>query len=213
MIRVNLMPRTLALAQARHRRVRRWSVSVALAVIALAVTLGRDWFHEARADELGVQAERLIADLAATRAELRAVTAEADQVLTQIHRADALRSKRAWSNILGMLGSCLPPTCWLTSISTDPPRPTGTPLNVAAPQGTASAGTAPGVAPDRKPVITIESPRKLRVAGYATDAAEPYAFVTSLKERAVFQEVTLVRSQREPVLDASYHRFEVLCEW
>ena len=62
-------------------------------------------------------------------------------------------------------------------------------------------------------MVTIEAPRKLRIAGYAPVAAHPYDIVSSLKETDVFASVALERSEREPVLDGSYFRFELVCEW
>jgi hypothetical protein len=61
--------------------------------------------------------------------------------------------------------------------------------------------------------VTIDAPRKMRLAGYATDAAEPHRFVANLKDTAIFSHIALERSQREPKLDGYYFFFELVCEW
>ena len=66
---------------------------------------------------------------------------------------------------------------------------------------------------DSKRAITIDAPRRLKIAGYAPDSARPYLFVENLKRTDAFEAVRLDSSQREPVLDGSYYHFELVCEW
>lgn len=205
MVRVNLIPESTRLAQAQRRHVRCWSVSIALAVGAVMVCLGIEWLHQVEAAKLHAQNEELQLKVTAARAELRSVTAEADRMLLQIERAKALKSKRAWSGMLAMITSCISPGCWLTSIATDPAKP--------------PAGSIRSRAPEKKDAdeaqraVIIDAPRKLRITGYAPEAAQPHEVVTNLKNTEVFKRVVLERSQREPILDGSYFRFEVVCEW
>ena len=59
----------------------------------------------------------------------------------------------------------------------------------------------------------IDAPRKLEIVGYAPEAAQPHNFVSALKEKQVFSSVVLRGSQREPMLERSYYRFELVCHW
>jgi Tfp pilus assembly protein PilN len=208
MVGVNLIPEPIQFAQARRRHVWRWGAAVAAAAVALAVPLGMDWYQRARADDLRAEHVELEGQLATIRAELRTLTTQFQQASIQLERANALRAKRAWSEMLAMIGRCMPAGCWLTSIATDPaipaktgdgpPRQTPRKADSAAPQS---------------PTVVIEAPRMLRLAGYAADAAEPYEFVARLKETGVFSNVVAGQSRSEPALNGTYFRFDLTCEW
>ena len=206
MIGVNLIPQAVQTAQARRRHVGRWTTALATVSLALAVPLAIDWYDRARADDLRAEHSELEQRLGTQRGELRALTGQLQEVGTRLERANALRAKRAWSSLLAMIGRRMPEGCWLTSIATDPPVP--------------SEGAARGPAPHKNDpasqqatTLAIESPRMLRLAGYAADVAEPHEFVAKLKETGVFSRVVLERSRSEPVLDGTYFRFDLVCEW
>ncbi len=210
MIAINLIPPNLLMAQTRRRHLRRWSAALTLAFLLLVAAAGREWAQQALADELTTENTRVQSDLTLARNALKSVAAQTDQVDLQVQRAEALRAKRAWSRLIALIGHSLPPACWLTSLTTEPARP-GTGRRDLRPPPSAVAA-APGQKPP-KTEFTIEAPRKLRIAGFAADPAEPHTFVTRLKETGAFRQVLLERSQREPVLDGIYYRFEIACEW
>jgi len=205
MVRVNLIPESVRLARTQRRHVRCWSVSIALVVGAVAVCLGIEWLHQVEAAKLHARNDELQSEVKAAHAELKSLTAEADRVLLQIERAKALKSKRAWSGMLAMITSCVSPGSWLTSIATDPAKPPA--------GGIRSKATQKKDADETQRAVIIDAPRKLRITGYAPEAAQPHEVVTNLKNTKVFKRVVLERSQREPILDGSYFRFEVVCEW
>jgi Tfp pilus assembly protein PilN len=205
MVGVNLIPVSVRLSQVRRRHVRRWAVSVAVGVALVGVSLGMDWLRRAEAAGLCADNERLQSELEAIRADLKSVSAQAAETLLRIERAKALRSKRAWSGMIAMIASCMPPQSWLTSIATDPATP---------PAGTGrSQDRGKTEAEKGQQAVTIDAPRRLRISGYAPDAADPHEFVTKLKATELFTVVALEQSQREPVSDGWYIRFELVCEW
>jgi len=131
--------------------------------------------------------------------------------LAQIQRADALRAKRAWSDLLAVVTSALPATGWLTVISTEPAQPSAVQISHASTQpGPASSGSAN---PAPKGPLMIEAPRELRISGYAATPGEPSSFVAGLKSASVFSVVELLQCRQEPVHDGSYYRFDVICKW
>jgi hypothetical protein len=71
----------------------------------LAVPLAMDWYEGVRAAELAVENERLQQRLTATRLELREQTTNANKLLQRLNRAKALRAKRAWSGMIGVVGA------------------------------------------------------------------------------------------------------------
>lgn len=205
---MNLIPKQLQLSRARSRRIKAWALPIAAAAMVLVVPVVIDKYRSVEAGRLRAENIQLQRQITGQRAELTDVTAQAHQALVQLQRAEALRSKRAWSAVLALVARRIPPGCWLTSIASDPAAP----------------GQAGARSPTRRSRIlereqesvssvTIDAPRKLRITGYATDAAEPHQFVTRLKQTAVFAYVGLEASHREPVLGGSYFRFELTCEW
>jgi Tfp pilus assembly protein PilN len=210
MVTVNLIPESVQAAQARSRHFKRWAACLAVTAVVAVVPVGAHWMQHVRVDELRAQSDKLQTDLAAARVELKTVTAAANDSFLRIERAKALRTKRAWSDMLALIGSCLPKDCWLTSIATDPDVPPAAPVARKTPPPSATPGTP---APEKPAVVIIDAPRKLRMTGEATDATQPLFFVTRLKESQVFREVTLERSLREKTEDESNFRFELICEW
>ncbi len=211
MISVNLIPDTLLLIQTRRRHMKGWALSALAAGCVLAVSFGIDWTRRLEAAELHEQSHRLQTQLTRTRTELRSLTNRANQALSQLERARALRAKRRWSSLLTMIARRMPEGCWLTSIATDPATPKPVPVRPA------SRRPAPDVRRSETAVsastVIIQVPRKLKITGYATTPAEPHAFVTALKDSGAFTNVALERLLREPMLDGFYFRFDLVCEW
>ncbi|MFQ5591847.1 MAG: PilN domain-containing protein [Phycisphaerae bacterium] len=206
MVAINLIPASVQLSLARQCHVRRWVIVFGASAALVLIAIGYNWSRLARAAEMREQSALLAAELGALRAEIDAVTAESNQVLLRIQRAKALRSKRAWSGVLALIGSCMPERCWLTSVATDPQRP-----SAQSARGTTMRGGLRD--DDSQSAITIDAPRALRIAGYAPKPAEPHVFVANLKRTGAFTDVIMARSQREPVFDGSYYRFELRCAW
>jgi len=228
MVTVNLIPERVQAAQARRRHLKRWAFCIAVAAAVAAVPVGAHWMQHVRIEELHAQSDKLQVDLAAARTELKSATAAANDAFLRIERAKALRTKRAWSDMLALIGTCLPKDCRLLSIATDPDVPSAAPLARKAPPSSAIPGKDPPASPLDKggsggfepAVVTIDAPRKLRMTGEATDATQPLFFVTRLKESQVFREVTLERSinTREKTnpgggAEEPSFRFELICEW
>ena len=100
----------------------------------------------------------------------------------------------------------MPENCWLTSISTDPEKP----LSIHKGRKKIASKKNPKKAAE---VVVIDAPRRLKIVGYAESASDPNEFVDRLNHTRVFHLVELERSQREPILDGSYYRFKLYCEW
>lgn len=205
MISVNLIPQHVQVSQARRRRIQRWSGACLVAVGLLVIPLGLDWSTRAKAESLKLRYELAVEAYQTLRTELRESAGVVERARTQIERAEALGSKRAWSSMLMLITEALPDRAWLTTIETDPPAPQG---------GTRSSRTTNATAsPDEPSVVTIDAPRALRLIGYAPDAPDPMELVSNLKNSGVFERVDLKHSKREAGVDGSYFRFELICEW
>ena len=206
MVGIDLIPQSARFARARRRHIKAWALALAAAAALLVVPAIIAWSQQSDIARLRRRNDELQSGLAVARGKLRTVTATAKATLTRLERAKALRSKRAWSSILAEIDKRMTPGSWLTSIATDPKSPSTRAGN------SRSRGTR-GKDQESKTSVAIEAPRKLRIAGYTTLAGEPHQLVRNLKSSGIFTAVTLVDSRREPALDASYYRFEVVCEW
>jgi Tfp pilus assembly protein PilN len=204
---VNLIPASIRAAQAARRHLKGWGLVVAAALAANALPLVADVVNAARAAELRRERDALSRDVVEVRREADAVTAEAVDSLARLERAKALRSKRAWSAMFTLIGSCMPDGAWLTSVATDPPVPGG-----AAParRGPGQLPTAEGQDSD---TVTIDAPRKLKITGCVRDHALLYTFMGNLKSAQVFTAVEPIRSGEQRVGEVIAVGFELTCEW
>lgn len=220
MTSVNLIPEGVLVARTQRRHAKCWTMLILAAAGLSATPLMLDWSRRTHAAELREESDRLQQELGSTRSQLRTTSAEATRVFLEVERANALRSKRAWSAMFALIASCLPADCWLGSIATDPEAPAGgaSPRPVVASPGTNAGAPKEG---GKREIVTIEAPRRLRMIGYAENDTQPLAFVTNLKESRVFQSVLLERAVRAPDVAAdpsgpsggTVYQFEVVCAW
>lgn len=206
MLAVELRPAEWTYRAMRARRWRRWGMVIAVAVVPLALVLAVDWLQRSDLRERINEKARLEAQLVAARQRFKSASAEAEELLAQIQRADALRSKRSWSDLLALIGAAVPQRGWLTLLTTEPAQPAGEVVKTVATPTTAAAGAA-------RPALVIEAPRELRISGYAGSPAEPSAMVSGLRSTRVFARVELLQCRQEPVHDGSYYRFDIVCKW
>jgi len=202
-MRFNLVPESIRLRQRRRARIRMWGMVLTAATAALAIPVGWDWSRQAKAERLLEQSVKLNRTRSLMRVEWDSIKTEVQATQAQIERADALRSKRAWSAMLALIAREVPPNVWLTSVATDPAQP---PKHAVRP---ASTATAEQIAAS----ITIDGPGTINIQGFAPHAEDPIILVSNLKSSGAFHTVVLRRSSLEPVNDGFYFRFDVVCEW
>ncbi len=207
MTTVNFIPLARRIARTRRRHMKAWAVAATVAAAILAVPTVRQGMQRAEAAHLRTHYDQELAQLQALKIEVRAASDQATNARIRLERAANLRAKRNWSGMVALIAKCLPEGCWLTSLRTDP----------AAPGAAAASRRRTPLGNDKESdaskTVTIDAPRKLRIAGYAAAAAEPHAFVAELKNAGVFARVELEHVMREAVLDGSYFRFQLVCEW
>jgi hypothetical protein len=204
-VHVNLLPKDVQQSLAHRRRVRRWTVALALAAVGVCIPLGAETLQYTRIHRLRQVQADLQAQVRDLRKELERLTVESERVTLLSKHAESLRSKRNWSGLLHVMGTCLPESCWLASAATEPHVPPA-----ASPR---APTTAPGAAKAEPAPAAMEAPRKLRLTGYAADPALPHVFVKNLKDTRLFTTVLLARAAQEPTLKGSYLKFDLECEW
>ena len=176
------------------------------ALLLLCIPVIFDQYLRVEASRLSAQNEKLAGVLVELRQKLATLTIDAEGSLIQLQRAQALRSKRAWSAMFATIAQNMPDGCWLISIATDPSSPSGG-------GGRRSRATTTVKKKSEESITKIEAPQRLKIVGYASNASEPHQFVTRLKLAGVFRDVSLETSRREQVQNAWYFRFDLVCEW
>jgi len=202
---INLIPEKVRNRHKRKMRIRNWAIVFLAATVVLAIPIGWDWSREAKANRLRHRQREQAATRTTMQADWERIKNEVSRTQAQIERADALRSKRAWSSMLALITQAVPEDAWLVTVATDPAMP---------PIHTAKAAAASGAATQAEAAsITIDAPSKINIVGYAAHAQDPITLVSSLKASGAFEDVTLTRSFLESMDDGSYFRFDIICEW
>lgn len=205
----NLMPPDLLREQAMRKHRNAWLVAISCSAILVSIPLVIEWSDAAKLKELGLERTEMRREQALVRAQLEAATAEANQLFAELERAKALRSKRAWSALVALIGTSLPEGAWLQSIATDPAAPAGgSARRVSVATKSVKAGPL-----GEKNTVAIDAPRRIRIKGYSLDHDRIYEFMSRMTNTAVFSKVELVSSGVEPAGGERAVGYELLCEW
>lgn len=207
MIGINLIPESVVLAKRRRRRLRLWSIVLLATMAVAALPVGVEITRQHQVLTLKGERRQVEVDIKSTRETLNRAGSEIRTLEAQMARSDALRTKRPWSRLLGMLSRNMPDEMWLLSVATDPAVPARGDRDLTPKK---SSKNARGHEPT---VVTLEAPRALALEGYAQEYRNLYEFMSRLKQANVFREVTLTRATDEPVFDANAVRFKILCRW
>ncbi len=202
---INLIPESEQRRRLQRARLRLWMIVLTSAAAILVIPIGLDWSRRANAMQLRAKIETLDTIRRQVQSECHVAEREVKETQAQIERADALRSKRAWSAMVTLIAANVPADVWLTAIATDPPRP--------APSVVSRRVRTQTPPPEEEENLTIEAPTKIIIEGYAPRAAEPFTFIRNLQDTQVFDTVSLLRSSLEPLEDGPYFRFSLVCEW
>lgn len=213
MTSINLIPPALMFARARGRSLRIWGASAAVAMVLVGIPCALDQVRAAQAESLREELGVLSVEEASFRRRLAATDREAKHLASQTERAKALRSKRAWSKMLALLGACLPEEAWYTSIATDPVSPLGGRSTQRVASATATPGQRAGRGAPEPKTITIDAPRRLVLKGFALEYKQVYELIGHLKATGVFTEIELLQSGVETNRDVPAVRFELACDW
>ena len=213
MTSVNLIPSALLFGRARGRRLRIWGGSAAVALVLVGIPCVLNQVRAAQAESLREELAVLSVEETSFRRQLREIDREAKHLASQTERARALRSKRAWSKLLTLLGACLPEEAWYTSIATDPVSPlAGRSTRRVAPV-TSVPGQPTAAGARETKTITIDAPRRLVLKGFALEYKHVYELIGHLKATEVFTEIELLQSGVETNRDVPAVRFELACDW
>jgi Tfp pilus assembly protein PilN len=203
LIGVNVLPESYVYARKRAARVQGWLITLVVVAVAFSFPIGFDVFKTARAASLEEEVKPLHSRLAATKSRLADCLAAVTDLRHRLSRADALRSKRPWKNLLATLTAKMPEEVWLTSLESLEGR-------------AKDAGRRPSAQPaadGKQDAVELAGPTGLRLTGYALGHEYLYAFMGTLNDGVLFNRVELVKAGREPLADGTAVRFVLECSW
>jgi Tfp pilus assembly protein PilN len=217
-IGVNLLPDNVRAARKRRRQMRGWLCVAVLAATLASAPLGWNVLRRARAASLERQLSPLHADVDRVRNRLKNLAGEQVKLSAEIDRADALRRKRRWADLLTALSAEMPRQIWLTKLESINSQPGGAaPAPPSSHGHAAPAAPAPGksAAPGDKPAPTVRLPGPvgLRLTGYALDHEWLYAFIGALKRMNVFDSIELTQADKQDLGLGEAVSFVVVCTW
>ena len=204
MIRLNLLPqsRRAMLDRRRHRRFWTMAVACSLALGGLPglVVLAREAQVRDMVEEFATLSERLDAN----NQQLKALDEGNHKLEEEIAAARALKAKRSWSALFGLVIENMPETIWLDMIQTEPPPPLTNPDEVLAikPPAGATAGR-----------VTIDSPRRLVLMGFSSDYPAHLAYEQRLRESGFFSNVKSGNVKQVGDDTQRVYRCSIICEW
>ena len=200
---VNLLSQKLRLARQRSRRIRAWVIIVTVTSLLAAVPVSISAVQSARASSIESEIAPVLDHLGKSRRTLKLHEKRSILLSTQIARADSLRAKRSWSDLLELIARDLPDEVWLTNVKS---RETEY-------QGESKRSGRPATAESGPEVIHIEGPGGLEIRGFATSHEWIYEWIGRLKSTSVFDDVELVEAASEPIQQGEAVRFVLECDW
>ena len=191
---VNLIPASRLNARRRRRRVRLWAAggaAYAASLLGVFLTYGHlgGGDRRAQADELDKTRARIQESRQAARAIQRDL-AGAESVL---QAARAVSDRPDWSIVLALLAKRLGEEVMLRQVLLKPGR--------IGPPSPAAAATPAG----------SHSPYLLKLAGYGRSQEAVSRFVLDIERTGAFDQVTLIKTSREPFLAIDAVGFQVEC--
>ncbi|MCK4659278.1 MAG: PilN domain-containing protein [Phycisphaerae bacterium] len=215
MIGVNLIPAELLIARAVRRRIRVWLVVSVVLVGVVLVPIVVEGHRQGQVQRLRLKIAGMETRLHGVRGKVANVAQTVLDTDLELARSEALRTKRCWSGLLGLVADCMPQEVWLTSIATDPPQPGSSSHELPRAARRRSARETGKQQDISKPaeVVILQAPTKIRLEGFALDHGAMMDLITRLKASRAFTAVEQVTSGREPVLQGDAVRFVVTCQW
>lgn len=203
MSRVNLLSQKLRFARERSRRIRAWVTVVTLTSLLAAVPVTISAVQSARASSIESQIAPVLDHLGKSRQILKHHEQRSILLSTQIARAESLRSKRPWSDLLELIARDLPDQVWLTAVKSHEGKR----------EGESSPSGPPTSRDVEAEVIRINGPEGLEIRGFATSHEWIYEWISRLKNTSAFVNVELIEAASEPIHQGEAVRFVLECDW
>ncbi len=212
---VNLIPRELLLQRRKIRRVRVWLLIGGATWIFASIPVIRELSaaYQLNSQSTAVAAISDQLDHAHAR---RGQSARRLLMLRQeVARAEKLRYKRLWTDMITVIADAMPQRVWLIQLSTDPAKPpvgsrTTAPLSLRRSADSNTQTTTPA---GYDTLMGKAGPRRLLLEGQALGLEDIYAFVDTVNDLGIFENAS-IRSVRGDVAGGiKVTHFTLECDW
>ncbi len=209
---VNLIPHKLLRQRLKIRRVRMWLMIGGATWIFASIPVIRELSAEYQLNSQSTALAAISDQLDHAHAR-RGQSAKRLLMLRQeVARAEKLRYKRLWTDMISVIADATPQRVWLIQLSTDPAKPpvsarTTTPLSL---RRSADAKTTPA---GYDTLVGKAGPRRLLLEGQALGLEDIYSFVDAVNDLGVFENAS-IRSVRGDVAGGlRVTHFTMECDW
>ncbi|MCH8878793.1 MAG: hypothetical protein IID34_02790 [Planctomycetes bacterium] len=212
---VNLIPHELLLRRCKIRRVRMWLIIGGVTWIFASIPVIRELSAEYQLNSQSTAVAAMSDQLDHAHAR-RGQSAKRLLMLHQeVARAEKLRYKRLWTDMISVIADAIPERVWLIQLSTDPAKPpvsarTTAPLSPRRSAGSKAATTTPA---GYDTLVGKAGPRRLLLEGQALGLEDIYALVDAVNDLGIFKNAS-IRSVRSDVAGGlKVTHFILECEW
>ncbi len=212
---VNLIPRALLLQRRKIRRVRMWLIIGGATWIFASIPVIRELSAEYQLNAQSTAVAAMSDQLDHAHSRRRQSARRLLMLRQEVARAEKLRYKRLWTDMISVIADAIPDRVWLIQLSTDPAKPTAgsrttAPLSLRR-SADSDANTATPAGYDT--LVGKAGPRRLLLEGQALGLEDIYAFVDAVNDLGIFENAS-IRSVRGDVAGGlKVTHFTLECEW
>ncbi|MCZ6651709.1 MAG: hypothetical protein O7D91_01595 [Planctomycetota bacterium] len=216
---VNLIPHELLLRRCKIRRVRTWLIIGGVTWIFASIPVIRELSAEYQLNSQSTAVAAMSDQLDHAHAR-RGQSAKRLLMLHQeVARAEKLRYKRLWTDMISVIADAIPERVWLIQLSTDPAKPTVSARTTAplSPRRSAGSKVDTTTPAGYDTLVGKAGPRRLLLEGQALGLEDIYVFVDAVNDLGIFENAS-IRSVRGDVAGTGagglkVTRFILECEW
>ena len=212
---VNLLPLKLLLQRRKDRRVRMWLLIGGAIWIFASMPVIRELSAEYQLNSQSTAVAAISDQLDHAHARRRQSAQRLLMLRQEVARAEKLRYKRLWTDMISVIADATPERVWLIQLSTDPAKPpvsvrTTAPLSLRR-SADSTVNTTPPAGYDT--LVGKAGPRRLLLEGQALGLEDIYAFVDAVNDLGIFENAS-IRSVRGDVAGGlRVTHFIMECEW
>ncbi len=214
MTSVNLIPRELLLRRHKIRRVRLWLMIGGATWIFASIPVIRELAAEYQLNSQSTAVAAISDQLDHAHARRGQSSRRLLMLRQEVARAERLRYKRLWTDMIAVIAEAMPDRVWLIQLSTDPAKPPGGSRSTAPLSLRRSADSDTKTSPAGYDTLVGKAgPRRLLLEGRALGLEDIYAFVDAVNDLSIFENAS-IRSVRGDVAGGlKVTHFTMECDW
>ena len=212
---VNLIPRALLLQRRTVRRVRMWLLIGGATWIFASSPVIRELAAEYQLNSQSMAVAAISDQLDHAHARRGQSATRLRMLRQEVARAEKLRYKRLWTNMISVIAGAMPERVWLIQLSTDPAKPPANSRRTAplSLRRSADSDVETATPAGYDTLVGKAGPRRLLLEGQALGLEDIYAFVDAINDLGIFDNAS-IRSVRGDVASGlKVTHFTMECDW